>query len=153
MGIDWGERRIGIALSDESRTIASPHGVVVRTRSLSRDLEEICRMIRVNSVEQVVIGMPIRLNGSTGEAAQEVLGVADTLRAMIELPVETWDERLSTAEAERALIGGDVSRRKRKDLLDRVAAAIFLQAYLDRHRETLRQDPERREETGQGDGS
>ncbi len=136
MGIDWGERRIGVALSDESRTIASPHSVLKRTPSLERDLDGICDMISDNNVDQVIIGMPVRMDGSVGDAAQEVLRIVQELERRLKVPVATWDERLSTAEAEKVLIGGDVSRKKRKGLIDRVAAAIFLQAYLDREGRT-----------------
>ena len=124
MGIDWGERRVGIALSDESRTIASPHSVVKRTHALNRDLDAICDMVRENEVERVIVGLPVRLDGSVGEAAEEVLRIIEELGTRLNVPVAPWDERLSTAEAERALIDGDVSRRKRKGLIDRVAAAL-----------------------------
>ncbi|UCG38663.1 MAG: Holliday junction resolvase RuvX [bacterium] len=135
MGIDWGERRIGVALSDESRTIASPHTVVPRSGSLDRDLEEIARLVRENAVDRVVFGMPVRLNGSRGPEAEGVLEVTARLGDRIQVPVTTWDERMSTVAAERALIGGDVSRKKRRGLVDQVAAALFLQAYLDSLRE------------------
>jgi putative Holliday junction resolvase len=130
MAIDWGERRIGVALSDESRTIASPHTVIQRGGSLDRDLE-IAGIAADNEVQLIVFGLPMRLNGSMGPAAEGVLEVVEKLRGKVQTQVDTWDERLSTAEAERVLIGGDVSRNRRKDLIDQVAAALFLQAYLD----------------------
>ena len=134
MAIDWGERRIGVALSDESRTIASPHTVIQRGGSLDRDLTEIAGIAADNEVQLIVFGLPMRLNGSMGPAAEGVLEVVEKLRGKVQIQVDTWDERLSTAEAERALIGGDVSRNRRKNLIDQVAAALFLQAYLDKNR-------------------
>ena len=131
MAIDWGERRIGVALSDESRTIASPHSVIKRVGSLDRDLARIADVAVENEVDLIVFGLPMRLNGSMGPAAEGVLEVVEKLRGKVHVQVETWDERLSTVAAERALIGGDVSRKKRKHLVDQVAAALFLQAFLD----------------------
>jgi len=131
MAIDWGERRIGVALSDESRIIASPHSVITRGGSLDRDLTEIARIATENEVELIIFGLPMRLDGSMGPAAKGVLEVVEKLRQKVSMPVDTWDERLSTVAAERALIEGDVSRKKRKKVIDQVAAALFLQAFLD----------------------
>lgn len=131
MAIDWGQRRIGIALSDESRTIASPYTVVHRSGSLDRDLDSIVDISKENDVTRVVFGLPVRLDGSVGLEAERVLEVAEKLGAKTEITVTTWDERLSTAAAEKALIGGNVSRVKRRSLVDQVAAALILQSYLD----------------------
>ena len=131
MAVDWGERRIGIALSDESRSIASPHGVVKREGSLEKDLERISALARENGVSLVIFGLPVRLDGSLGPEASGVLEVVEKLRRKMEIPVKTWDERLSTAAAQRALIDGNVSREKRRGLVDQVAAALFLQGFLD----------------------
>jgi putative Holliday junction resolvase len=134
MAIDWGERRIGVALSDESRTIASPHSVIKRGDSLDRDLVRIADIAAESEVDLVIFGLPMRLDGSLGPAAEGVLEVVEKLRGKVQAKVDTWDERLSTVAAERALIGGDVSRKKRKNLIDQVAAALFLQSYLDKNR-------------------
>ena len=131
MAIDWGERRIGVALSDESRIIASPHTVIKRVGSLDKDLAEIARIATENEVTLIIFGLPMRLDGTMGPAAEGVLEVVEKLRPKVSVPVDTWDERLSTVAAERALIGGDVSRKKRKTIIDQVAAALFLQAFLD----------------------
>lgn len=131
MGVDWGERRVGIAMSDETRTIASPHAVITRTPDLEADIGRIKEMAITNDADIIVLGLPVKLDGSVGQAALEVQEVAKRMAAGHGLDVRTWDERLSTAEAQKALIGGDVSRKKRKKLVDQVAAAIFLQAYLD----------------------
>jgi putative Holliday junction resolvase len=131
MGIDWGRRRIGIALSDESRAIASPHTVVQRTDSLDRDLGSLADLAREHEVSHVVFGLPVRLDGSSGPEADGVMEVVRKLGQKIDIPVSTWDERFSTSAAERALIGGDVSRKRRRDLVDQVAAALILQAFLN----------------------
>ena len=131
MAIDWGERRVGIALSDESCTIASPHSVLERSRSLDRDIDRLAGLVEECDVRLVLVGLPLRLDGTQGPAAEVILQVTERLRAVLQVPVQTCDERLSTAEAERALIGGDVSRKRRKGLVDQVAAALFLQTYLD----------------------
>jgi putative Holliday junction resolvase len=131
MAVDWGRRRIGIALSDESRTIASPHTVVHRSNSLDRDLNRIVDISTINDVSLVVFGMPVRLDGSMGPEAEKVLEIVEKLSKKIQTTVTIWDERLSTAAAEKALIGGNVSRIKRRSLVDQVAAALILQSYLD----------------------
>jgi len=131
MAIDWGERRIGVALSDETRTIASPHCVLERGGSLDRDLARIAAIAEESQADLILFGMPVRLDGSTGPAAEGVLQVMEKLRDRVDAQVDAWDERLSTVAAERALLEGDVSRKKRRKLVDRVAAALFLQAYLD----------------------
>jgi len=131
MAIDWGERRIGVALSDESRIIASPHTVIKRVGSLDKDLTEIARIATENEITLIIFGLPMRLDGTMGPAAEGVLEVVEKLCPKVSVPVDTWDERLSTVAAERALIEGDVSRKKRKQKIDQVAAALFLQAFLD----------------------
>lgn len=132
MAIDWGSRRIGIALSDESRTIASPHTVLKRGESLERDLQELAQIASQSDVDIIIFGMPVRLDGSMGSAAEGVLEVVEKMRRKVRIPINTWDERLSTAQAQRALISGDVSRSKRRKVVDQVAASLFLQAYLDK---------------------
>lgn len=131
MAIDWGERRVGLALSDESRIIASPHDVIKRGNSLDRDLGRIADIASENQVDLIIFGLPMRLDGSMGPAARGALEVVEKLRVKTSVPVQTWDERLSTAAAERAMVGGDVSRNKRKQKIDQVAAALFLQTFLD----------------------
>lgn len=131
MAIDWGERRVGIAMSDESRTIASPHSVLKRSHSLRKDMEKISSLIEESDVGMVVVGIPMEMNGTLGLAAEMILKVVKKFQDELGVPVKTWDERLSTAEALKVLVAGDVSRRKRKGVVDRVAAALFLQTFLD----------------------
>lgn len=131
MAIDWGERRVGVALSDEGRTIASPHSVIKRTHSLKKDIDKISSLIEKSDVSMVLVGVPRQMDGSQGLAADRIMEVVRKLQEELAVPVKTRDERLSTAEAQRILIEGDVSRRKRKGVVDSVAAALFLQTYLD----------------------
>jgi putative Holliday junction resolvase len=121
MAMDWGERRVGIALSDESRTIASPHSILKRSHSLRKDMEKISRLIEENDVGMVVVGIPREMNGTQGLAAERIMEVVLKFQEELGVPVKTWDERLSTAE----------SRKKRKGVVDRIAAALFLQTFLD----------------------
>ena len=131
MAVDWGQRRIGIALSDESWTVASPHTVISRSGSLDRDLSAIVDISEGNDVVLIVFGLPIRLDGSTGPEAKGVLEVVEKLGHKTLIPLRTWDERLSSTAAQKALIGGNVSRKKRRGLVDQVAAALILQSFLD----------------------
>ena len=131
MAIDWGEVRVGIALSDEGRMIASPHSVLKRSHSLRKDMGKIASLIEENDVALVVIGVPRQMDGTRGLAAERVMEVVEKLRSELTVPVDTCDERLSTAEAQKILIDGDVSRKKRKGVVDTIAAALFLQTYLD----------------------
>lgn len=131
MALDWGERRVGIALSDAGRVIATPHSVLKRTRKIAEDIGKIAGMALENDVELIVVGMPFKMDGSCGPAAEKIMEVVKEMENSLDIPITTWDERLSTAEAEKALVGGDVSRARRKSMIDRVAAAIFLQAFLD----------------------
>jgi putative Holliday junction resolvase len=137
MAVDWGERRIGIALSDESRVIASPYDAIKRGNSLDRDLDRIADIASEKEVDLIIFGLPMRLDGSMGPAARGAMEVVEKLRGRTPVEVQAWDERLSTAAAERALISGDVSRSKRRQKIDQVAAALFLQTYLDSRSWTL----------------
>jgi putative Holliday junction resolvase len=131
MAVDWGQRRIGIALSDESRVIASPHSVVLRSGSLDRDLKHLVKVSEENDVSLIIFGLPFRLDGSMGPEAKGVLEVIEKLSVKTQVDVRTWDERLSTTAAERALLEGNVSRKKRRGVIDQVAAALILQSFLD----------------------
>jgi putative Holliday junction resolvase len=130
LGLDVGERRIGVAIADESVRVALPITVVER-REPSADLDAIARLAQEQGAEAIVIGLPISLNGSLGPQAQTVKAFGQELAARLALPIEYWDERLSTVEAERRL--ADAGRRgpKAKARRDAAAAAIVLQSYLD----------------------
>lgn len=133
MGLDVGTKTIGVALSDPTAAFAQPAGVVRRT-SMRDDLASLRTLIRDNGVEQVVVGLPKNMDGSLGESAARAGRLAEALERQAEVSVVLWDERLSTVSAQRALIEADVSRRRRKGLVDSVAAAIILQSYLDSRR-------------------
>lgn len=131
LGIDPGKKRIGVALSDPEGRIASPHGVIEVTGD---EVAEILRLARQNDVSEIVVGYPLRLDGGIGPAAQSAADLARMLERSSALAVTLWDERLSSAQAERDLIAGGVRRRDRRGATDRVAAALILQSYLDSRR-------------------
>lgn len=126
--------RIGLALSDPLGVTAQPAGFLRRS-SLARDLAGLTAYIRSHDVERVVIGYPRRLSGEVGPAAVRAEAFAARLRdALAEIPVELWDERLTTAEAQRTLVEADVSRRRRREVVDAMAAALILQGWMDARR-------------------
>ena len=134
LGIDYGRKRIGLAVSDETETLASPLPVHRRQRTLNHDLWTLKRLIASQGVCRLVIGLPLNMDGTQGEMAEEALAFANQLSQLTELPFEPVDERRTSAEAERVLIQGDVSRKKRRELRDGLAAVLILQSYLDRRR-------------------
>lgn len=133
LGLDVGRRRIGAALSDPSGLLASPLGVI-QVRGTQEGLEEVCTWVREHRVARVIVGLPLHLNGSEGEEAAWVRGWAGRLQARLDIPVELWDERLSTVAAERMLRESGMSRGRRRVRRDAVAAAMVLQSYLDAQR-------------------
>jgi len=130
LGLDVGDKTIGVALSDESATLASGLHTIRRT-GLKKDLRELTELARGRDVGAVVVGLPRRLDGSEGPQAQKVRAFVQALQDAVKLPVVTWDERFTTVAAEQALIEGGVSRERRKGLVDKVAAVLILQNYLD----------------------
>jgi putative Holliday junction resolvase len=130
LGLDMGTVRIGIALSDEMGWTAQPLTVLKHTDD-DADLAAISELVREHNVTEVVIGLPRNMNGSEGPMAQKVLAFAARLRTETGLTVHEWDERLSTSAAERMLVEVDLSRKKRKAVIDKVAAAYILQGFLD----------------------
>jgi putative Holliday junction resolvase len=133
LGLDVGDKRIGIAVSDESALIASPRETLER-KGTRKDIAHLLELARREAISEILVGMPWNLDGSTGPQAEKVLRFVDALRAATDIPIVTWDERLSTVGAERALLEADVSRAKRRGAVDRVAAALILQSYLDARR-------------------
>jgi len=130
LGIDYGEKRIGIAVSDPSNIVARSLKVLKRngTRSWVKELKLI---IDENKIEKIVVGFPVNMNGSLGEKGREVLAFVEVLKKRLKVPVVTWDERLTTVSAEKLLRQIKLSREKRKDILDKLSASIILQSYLD----------------------
>jgi len=130
LALDVGTKRIGLALSDELLITAQGQATIVR-RSLDEDLDKIKRIIKENNVEEAVVGLPLNMNGSYSAKTKEVVEFMDNLAKAVDVPVKTWDERLTTVQAERALLEADMSRAKRKKVIDKLAAQIILQSYLD----------------------
>mgnify|MGYP003346230513 FL=1 len=132
LGLDLGSKRVGVAISDRSGTIASPFAVLQRSGSLRRDHEAIARLVTEEECERVVVGLPLSLDGSLGRAAQSALDEASRLATVVGVPVETYDERLTTVSADRALIEAKMRADARRRVVDKVAAAVMLQAWIDR---------------------
>ena len=130
MGLDPGSKRVGVAVSDELGLIASSLTTLTWRRA-EELVAEICRLARELGVERIVVGLPIRMDGSHGPEAVQAETLARDLETALRLPVVTWDERFSTQAVERVLIEADLSRKKRKTVRDKVAAAYILQGYLD----------------------
>lgn len=130
IGLDLGSKTIGIALSDTSRTVASP--LVTRSRTkFSADFDALSALAAEHGAGGIVVGLPLNMDGTDGPAAQSARAFARNFAARSDLPVLLWDERLSTAAVTRTLIDADLSRRRRADVVDKVAAAWILQGALD----------------------
>ena len=138
LGLDVGTKTIGMALSDVTRSIATPFDTVRRTKFTS-DAKTIRQVLEANQVCALVIGLPINLDGSEGPRAKSTRAFARNLAAHIAVPMVFWDERLSTAAVERHLIEADASRKRRAEVIDRMAAAYILQGALDRLRRLAEQ--------------
>ena len=131
LGLDVGDRRIGIALSDETRTLATGLPTLERIGP-RKDLKAIAALVREHQVSDVVVGLPRTLEGALGPQAQKVLLFMEELRPVVRVPVVSWDERFTSSMATQALIEGGVSRQGRKGgVVDKVAATLILQSYLD----------------------
>jgi putative Holliday junction resolvase len=130
LGLDYGSRRIGVAICDELGMTA--HGVAtIARKNREADLGAIDDLVRRHGVERIVIGYPLRLDGTEGIQCEKINRFIRRLEARLSLPVIRWDETLSTKEAEELLRQGGVRREKRRGIVDRVAASIILQGYLD----------------------
>jgi len=129
LGIDFGRARIGLAISDELGLLAHP----LETIPANKDsVQRIAAIVHVRKIDKVVIGIPRQMSGEIGIAANEALEFADKLRAQLHCPVETWDERLTTVAANRALRDAGKKTRQTRKFVDQVAAQMILQSYLDR---------------------
>lgn len=137
IGVDFGSKRIGIALSGGS--IATPYEVVVRCGDVSRDHRRIVELAQEAEAECIVVGLPLSLDGSVGPAAQAVLDEVDLLEGVARCPVETYDERFTTVTAEQSLTEMDMRAPARRRVVDKVAATVMLQAWLD-NRSTQERD-------------
>jgi putative Holliday junction resolvase len=133
MSLDFGDKRIGVALSDPMGLTAQGLDVLQRGKSLNEDLTRIKDLAEKNEVETVVIGLPRNMDGSMGPQAEKVKKFAQKLAGLLDVQVKFWDERLTTAAAEKLLIQADVSRVRRRKVIDKMAASLILQGYLDFH--------------------
>ncbi len=131
VGVDLGDARIGIALSDSGGTLATPWTKVERCGDEPQDHRRIADLVAEAEAECVVVGLPLSLDGSIGPAAEKALAEVGRLAAVLSVPVETYDERLTTVTAERVLREQGVTGRRRRQVIDQVAASVLLQAWLD----------------------
>lgn len=131
MGIDLGTKRIGIAMSDELFLTAQGADTIYRGQSPNADIAAIKKLILDNGVCEIVVGLPINMNGTHGPKSKETLAFIEELKKVTDLPIKTWDERLTTVQAERVLLEANVSRAKRRGSIDKMASQIILQSYLD----------------------
>lgn len=131
LGVDPGSKRIGLAVSDLSGTIASPLTVLQRGRSRQHDLLEIARIARQEEAEVIVIGLPINMDGTLGKAAKAAIAEGRRLATLVDVPIEMHDERLTTVTAERSMLDAGLNAIERRKVVDKVAAAIMLQSWLD----------------------
>lgn len=143
LGIDLGSKRIGVALSDSAGTLATPYEVVARSGSREQDHQRIKALADEAGAECLVIGLPLSLDGAVGAAAQAAMSEADELAAATGLPVELWDERLTTVAADRDLLALDLKAPARRRVVDKVAASIMLQAWLDHRHQPPPEDATR----------
>src|ERR1041385_7378702 len=130
LAIDHGTKRMGIAISDELKMIAQPLEYIP-SEPFAAFLDRLRAIIREKEVEMILVGMPRNMDGSYGPAALKVQEFVAVLKDAIAIPIKTWDERLTSAQANRMLIQADVRRNKRKERVDAAAAAILLQSFLD----------------------
>lgn len=131
MGLDVGDKTIGVAISDPLMLTAQ--GLkTIRRESIKKDINEIKTIIEEYNINKIIIGFPKNMNNTIGPQGKKVLDFVEKLKNRVDVEIELEDERLSTVAAERILIDGDVSRKKRKNVIDTVAATYILQTYLDR---------------------
>ena len=129
--LDIGDVRIGIAVSDPMEIIAQGVEVYTRGKDIAQDCRNIAKKLDMLQAERVVIGLPINMNGTRGPAVEKIESFAQELARFCPLEQVFWDERMTTAQAQRALISADVKRKKRKGVVDKIAAQLILQSYLD----------------------
>ncbi|WP_336780278.1 Holliday junction resolvase RuvX [Paenibacillus illinoisensis] len=130
LGLDYGDRRIGVAVSDAFGWTAQGLEVLERRRD-EGEFGRIAELVREHEISEIVVGLPKNMNGTVGPRGEICIAFAERLWGELNLPVHLWDERLTTMAAERTLIEADVSRKKRKQVVDKMAASLILQNYLD----------------------
>ncbi|MGM0470815.1 MAG: Holliday junction resolvase RuvX [Bacillota bacterium] len=130
MGLDFGDVRIGVAVSDRLGWTAQGKKVIENT-TWSEVVDQLQNLIEEYEVEEIIVGLPRNMNGTLGPRAEKTFEFIEYLREELAVPIATWDERLTTKVAEQTLLEADVSRAKRKDVIDKMAAVVILQSYLD----------------------
>lgn len=131
LGLDVGQKTIGVAISDPLGFTAQ--GITtIRRSNKQKDMDEVERICKEYSVETIVIGLPKNMNGSIGFAGEKIIEFSEMLKEQVDIKIEFWDERLTTVAAHRAMLEADMSRGKRKKIVDKIAATYILQGYLDR---------------------
>lgn len=133
MALDLGSKQIGIAVSDLTHTIANGLNTLIRT-NLQADLAHLLNLIKEREIGLIVLGLPINMDGSHGPRVEQTYAFAEELKKVTNVPIEFYDERLTSMQAERVLISADMSRAKRKKVVDKLAATIILQDYLNAHK-------------------
>lgn len=133
MGLDVGSKTIGVAVSDELGLTAQGLKIIQR-KTMEDDWRELYAIISQFMIEKIVVGLPINMNGTLGRQAETILEWINRFKDRTPIPVETWDERFSTVEASRTLLEADLSRKKRKRVIDKLAAVLILQGFLDQAR-------------------
>ena len=154
VGLDLGERRVGVAISDDAGSVATPYEVIRRSGDLSSDRRRIARIVADVEAGIVVVGLPLSLDGSIGPAARAALEEVSALEEILDVPVTTHDERLTTVSADRQLQGLGLDAKRRRKMIDEVAASVMLQAWLDGQRAAERPNrPDGASGPGQPDGT
>ena len=136
LGIDLGSKRIGVAVSDRSGTIASPLTVITRGKTQRLDHEEIARLVVEEEAEGIVVGLPLNMDGSSGSAAQAAEREVERMATVVSVPVYLHDERRSTVQADQSMVQRNMNATDRRAVVDKVAAAFILQSWLDAQRES-----------------
>lgn len=136
MGLDFGTKRIGVALSDELFITAQGDRTIHR-KDLKADLDTIAGIAEENNVIEIVVGLPISMNGTHSQKTREVLEFVANLAKAVAIPVKTWDERLTTVQADRAMMESGMNGFKRRRLADKIASGLILQSYLDSRKERI----------------
>jgi putative pre-16S rRNA nuclease len=131
LALDLGSKRIGVAVSDRSGTLASPLTVLLRTGRAQTDHERIRTLVHEEEAERIIVGLPLSMDGSVGKAARAAIAEAEALATVVDVPVETLDERLTTVTADRMLMESGRRGQDRRKVVDKVAAAVILQTWLD----------------------
>ncbi len=136
ISLDVGEKRIGVAVSDPLGITAQGAGVITR-KNIEDDINGVKRFVDEYKADSIVVGMPLNMDGTKGQSAQKVAEFVEALSSMLDVPIATYDERLSTKESEKFLISSDVSRKKRRRVIDTMAAQLILQSYLERTKKNV----------------